>query len=171
MIPLLQGHSGITPETSRNVFSINQGTTEDDSQSDPHPEAGLLTSGREDRPDMAMGVQRERESAYGHDNTNCMTALKRNSQDIFKISFYANISPVLPRYIMFLRSATIAKRSLLLSCMIMLAMLIKYFYHAKVMARSWKSTMIRVTGILLQDGRLPAAYFPCSNFYKDAFKV
>ena len=60
MNPLLQGHSGTTSETSRNVFSINQGTNEDDSQSDPHPEAGLLTSGREDRPHMATGVQRER---------------------------------------------------------------------------------------------------------------
>ena len=59
MNPLLQGHSGTTPETSRNVFSINQGTNEDDSQSDPHPGAGLLTSGREDRHDMATGVQRE----------------------------------------------------------------------------------------------------------------
>ena len=49
--PLLQGHSGTTPETSRNVFSTNQGTNEDDSQTDPHPEAGLLTSGREDRHD------------------------------------------------------------------------------------------------------------------------
>ena len=52
MNPLLQGHSGTTPETSRNVFSINQGTNEDDSQSDPHPEVGLLTSGREDRHDI-----------------------------------------------------------------------------------------------------------------------
>ena len=60
MNPLLQGHSGNTPETSRNVFSVNQGTSEDDSQSNPHPEAGLLTSGREDRHDMAMGAQRER---------------------------------------------------------------------------------------------------------------
>ena len=60
MNPLLQGHSETTPETSRNVFSINQGTNEDDSQSNPHPEAGLLTSGREDRHDMAMGVQRKR---------------------------------------------------------------------------------------------------------------
>ena len=61
MNPLLQGHSGTTSETSRNVFSINQGTNEDDSQIDPHPQAGLLTSGREDRHDMATGVQRERE--------------------------------------------------------------------------------------------------------------
>ena len=44
---------------------MNQGTNEDDSQSDPHPEAGLLTSGREDRHDMVMGVQRE--STRAHD--------------------------------------------------------------------------------------------------------
>ena len=50
MNPLLQGHSGTTPEASRNVFSISQGTNEDDSQSNPHPEAGL---------DMVTAVQRE----------------------------------------------------------------------------------------------------------------
>ena len=60
MNPLLQDHSGTTPETSRNMFSINHGTNEDDSQSNPQPEAGLLTSGREDRHDMATGAQRER---------------------------------------------------------------------------------------------------------------
>ena len=38
------------------MFSINQGTNEDDSQSDPHPEAGLLSSGREDRHDMVTRV-------------------------------------------------------------------------------------------------------------------
>ena len=47
------------------MFSINQGTNEDDSQSNPQPEAGLLTSGQEDRHDLATGVQRE--SAAGHD--------------------------------------------------------------------------------------------------------
>ena len=56
MNPLLQGHSGTTPETSRKMFSINQGTNEDDFHSNPHPE---LTSGREDHHDTAMGVQRE----------------------------------------------------------------------------------------------------------------
>ena len=59
MNPLIQGYSGTTPEASRNVFSMSQGTNEDDSQSFPHPEAGLLNSGREDRHDMAAGVQRE----------------------------------------------------------------------------------------------------------------
>ena len=41
------------------MFSISQGTNEDDSQSNPHPEAGLLTSVREDRHDMVTAVQRE----------------------------------------------------------------------------------------------------------------
>ena len=59
MKPLLQGHSGTTPETSRNMFSINQGTNADDSQSNPHIEAGLLISGREDRHDMVTGVHGE----------------------------------------------------------------------------------------------------------------
>ena len=66
MNPLFQGHSGTTPETSWNIFSINQGTNEGDSQSNPHPEADLLTSDREDRQNMATGVQRE--SAHGRDN-------------------------------------------------------------------------------------------------------
>ena len=39
---LIQGHSGTAPETSRNAFSTSQGTNEDDSQSDPHPEAGII---------------------------------------------------------------------------------------------------------------------------------
>ena len=64
MNPLIQGHSGTTPEASRNAFSINQGTNEDDSQSDPHPEAGPLNSGREDRHDVVTGVQRERECIW-----------------------------------------------------------------------------------------------------------
>ena len=42
MNSLLPGGSGTTPEPSRNALSISQGTNEDDSQSDPHPEAGLF---------------------------------------------------------------------------------------------------------------------------------
>ena len=55
MNPLLQGHSGTTPQPSRNALSISQGTNEDDSQNDPHPETGLFhdqmtqNSGPEDR--------------------------------------------------------------------------------------------------------------------------
>ena len=68
MNPLLQGHSGTALEKSRNVFSIYQGTNEDDSQSDPHPEAGLLTSGQEDRHGTVTRVQGE--SADGQDTSN-----------------------------------------------------------------------------------------------------
>ena len=42
MNPLIQGHSGITPEMCRNAFSTNQETSEDDSQSDPHLEGGIF---------------------------------------------------------------------------------------------------------------------------------
>ena len=44
MNPLIQSHSGTAPETSRNVFSISQGTNGDDCQSNPHPEAGLFNN-------------------------------------------------------------------------------------------------------------------------------
>ena len=44
MNPLIQGYSGTPPETSRKVFNISQGTSEDDSQSNPHAEAGLFNN-------------------------------------------------------------------------------------------------------------------------------
>ena len=62
MNPLLQGHSGTTPQPSRNALSISQGTNEDDSQNDPHPETGLFHdqmtqfSGSEDGHDMVTGA-------------------------------------------------------------------------------------------------------------------
>ena len=58
------------------MFSINQGTNEDDSQSNPHPEAGLLTSRREDCHDMAARVQRERESTQAYDTSPIRYLLK-----------------------------------------------------------------------------------------------
>ena len=42
MNPLLPGYSGATPEPTWNALINNQGTNEDDSQNDPHPEAGLF---------------------------------------------------------------------------------------------------------------------------------
>ena len=62
MNPLLQCHSGATPESSRNPLSTIQGTNEDDSQYDPHPEAGLFhgemtrNSGPEDGHDMVTAA-------------------------------------------------------------------------------------------------------------------
>ena len=40
--PLLPGHSGTTPEPSRNALNTSHGTNEDDSQNDLRPEAGLF---------------------------------------------------------------------------------------------------------------------------------
>ena len=42
MNPILPGHSGTTPEPTRNTSHNNQGTNEDGSQNDSHPEAGLF---------------------------------------------------------------------------------------------------------------------------------
>ena len=42
--PLIQGHSGSAPETSRNTLGTNQERNEDDFQSDPHPEASVSQS-------------------------------------------------------------------------------------------------------------------------------
>ena len=39
---LLPGHSGTAPEPTRNTTRNNQGTNEDGSQTDPHPEASLF---------------------------------------------------------------------------------------------------------------------------------
>ena len=44
MNPLIHGDSGTAPETSRNASSTSQGTNEDDSQNDPHPESGIFHS-------------------------------------------------------------------------------------------------------------------------------
>ena len=42
--PQIRTHSGTVPGTFRNTNVENQGTNEDDSQSDPHPETGLFRS-------------------------------------------------------------------------------------------------------------------------------
>ena len=70
MNPLLQGHSGNTPETSGNASKTNQGTNEDDPQSDPHPEASIFSSqtirnsGQETCCDMVTGVTDQTRSQH-----------------------------------------------------------------------------------------------------------
>ena len=65
MNPLIQGHSGTAPETCRNAYGTNQGTNEDDSQSDIHPEAGIFcsqtiqNSSPEEGHDKVTGVHEE----------------------------------------------------------------------------------------------------------------
>ena len=63
--PQITTHSGTVPGTLRNTNVENQGTNEDDSQSDPHPEAGIFRGqttqnfGPKDCRDMVTGVQGE----------------------------------------------------------------------------------------------------------------
>ena len=61
----IRTHSGTVPETFRNTNVDNQGTNEDDSMSDFHPEAGLFrnqttqNSGQKVGPHMVTGVIEE----------------------------------------------------------------------------------------------------------------
>ena len=61
----IQTHSKTVPGTFRNTNVENQGTNEDDSQSDPQPEAGIFrgqttqNSGPKECPDMVTGAKRE----------------------------------------------------------------------------------------------------------------
>ena len=41
---LIQGHSRSVPETSPNTIGLNEETNQDNSQSDPHPEASVFQS-------------------------------------------------------------------------------------------------------------------------------
>ena len=71
MNPLLQGHSGATPEAFRNPLGTSQGTNKDDSQNHSHPEASFfrsqINSGPEEDHDMVTGVQKK--SLHCHDMT------------------------------------------------------------------------------------------------------
>ena len=70
MNPLLPGGSGTTPESTRNASGLNQGTNEDDSQNDPHPEASLFHGQREQNTgterdyDMVTGVNEQTRNDY-----------------------------------------------------------------------------------------------------------
>ena len=65
MNPLNQFHSGTAPEISQDAYGTNQGTNEDNSQSDPHAEASVSQSqttrnfGPDNDYDMVTGVHEE----------------------------------------------------------------------------------------------------------------
>ena len=96
MNPLLPGGSGTTPGPTRNASGINQGTNEDASQNDPHPEASLFHGQREqnssterdydmvtgvtERHDMVTAVQKE--SLWGYDMVTGATETNRNRHDM-----------------------------------------------------------------------------------------
>ena len=66
----IQTHSKTVPGTFRNTNVQNQGTNEDDSQSDPHPEAGIFCgqttqkSGPKDCRDMVTGVTEQTRNGH-----------------------------------------------------------------------------------------------------------
>ena len=106
MNPLLPGHSGTTPEPTRNTSHNNQGTNEDGSQNDPHPEVGPfhgqttrnvsleedhdmvtgaperhdMVTGATERHDMVTGVQSG--IVYDHDMVTGATEQIGNCHDI-----------------------------------------------------------------------------------------
>ena len=88
---LLQGHSRTTAEPSRNPLSTSQGTNEDDSQNDPHPEPGLFhsqmtrNSGPEDGHDMVTGITEQNWNYHDmtgvHEEvTNCSPSISSGKQ-------------------------------------------------------------------------------------------
>ena len=81
MDPLLQGYSGITPEPSRNALSTSQGTNEDDSQNDPHPEVGLFHG------QMAQNCGLE----DGHDNIKLVTDIQDAEFEKYRKHAYSNV--------------------------------------------------------------------------------
>ena len=106
MNPLLPGHSGTTPEPSRNVLNTSEGMNEDDSQNDPPPEAGLFhgqitqNSGPEDGHDNNRLFKRPKSDEITMQNCNFFGALK--SLDFFgalsvrrdgKSPFFHNVLP------------------------------------------------------------------------------
>ena len=72
--PQIRTHSGTVPGTFRNTNVENQGTNEDDSQSDPHPEAGIFRS--ETTQNFCPEV--------GHDMVTGATEEIRNRHDMVK---------------------------------------------------------------------------------------
>ena len=61
MNPLLPGHSGTTPEPTRNKSHNNQRTNEDGSQNDPHPEAGPFPG----QTTRNVSLEEDHETKYG----------------------------------------------------------------------------------------------------------
>ena len=90
MNPLIQDHSGTAPETFRNALSTSQGTNEDDSQTDPHPQTGFF--------DKQMTQNSDPEE--GHDNfpfcdqaTNWLDRNSINSEEIIVEQFIPTLFP------------------------------------------------------------------------------
>ena len=89
MNPLIQVHSGITPEMSRNAFSTKQGTNEDDSQSDPDPEAGIFGN----QMTQNSGPEDDRDSLEYTYNTRPVERDKVRQPKIIQTKTYRKVDP------------------------------------------------------------------------------
>ena len=59
--PLIQCRYGAAPETPRNTLGTNQGINEDNSQSDPHPEASVSQSQTTQNSGPDVGYDRDKQ--------------------------------------------------------------------------------------------------------------
>ena len=95
MNPLNQGHSGTSPEASRNALSASRGKNEDNSQSDPHPEAGIIQdkmtykSGPQVGHDMVIGVHEE-VTDYSFSTT---SGKQKKNHSTSQLQFYSENTP------------------------------------------------------------------------------
>ena len=66
--PQIRTHSETVPGTFQNTNVENQGTNEDDSQSDPHPEAGIFRSQttQNSGPEETFFKERNQENLFRH---------------------------------------------------------------------------------------------------------
>ena len=78
----IRTHSGTVPETFRNTNVDNQGTKEDDSQSDPHSEAGLFRSQTTQNSSPEVGSYMVTGATERHDKVTGVTEEVRNGPDI-----------------------------------------------------------------------------------------
>ena len=78
MNPLLPGGCGTIPEPTRNASGINQGTNEDDSQDDPHPDASLFHGQR----DYYMVTRVNEQTLNGNDMVTGVNEQTRNDYDM-----------------------------------------------------------------------------------------
>ena len=78
----IRTHSGTVPETFRNTNVDNQGTNEDDSMSDPHPEAGLFRSQTTQNSGQEFGPYKVTGATERHDMVTGVTEEVRNGRDM-----------------------------------------------------------------------------------------
>ena len=107
MNPLIQGHSGSSPETSRNALGTKQGANEDDSESNPHPEASVCQSQatRNSGPDDSYDNHQAIFLCYGFSTGNSsqitiqLQCLGKVAREVFEEVHGDHVAPFLDIYL------------------------------------------------------------------------